>query len=149
MRLKTLFVGLPRARVQKVVSSVEAASSLRLGVTVCSDPGDRLGELVSRCDAVFMNRHIDDARLDLSLSAIREHRDDVPVTLVYESEPDGKAFVFARKYDCWLFSENDRRNRTLTPAEVGEGLLRESARDETKKRLMEISFSTGPCSTGE
>ena len=149
MRLKTLFLGLSRERVQSVVSSIEAASSLSMGVTVCCDPGEKLAELVSSCDAVFINRHLDDSTLDLSLSTIRKHRDAVPVTLVYESEPDGNAFLLAKRYACWLFSETDRLRRTLTPAEVGEALLRESAKDETQKRLMEISLCTGPCSTGD
>jgi hypothetical protein len=149
LRLKTLFLGLPRERVKRVVSSIEAASSLSMGVTVCCDPGEKLGELVSSCDAIFINRHLDDSTLEISLSTIRRHHDTVPVTLVYESEPNGKAFLLAKKYDCWLFSEMDRLERTMTPAEVGEALLVRSAKDETHKRLMEISLCTGPCSTGD
>jgi hypothetical protein len=149
LRLKVLFLGLPRARVKKVVWSIEAASSLSMGVTVCCDPGEKLGELVRNSDAVFIDMGLGDANLDLALSTIREHRRDVPVTLIYESEPSGRAFHLARRYDCQLFSEMDRLHRTLTPAEAGRALLKRSAKCETERRLMEISLSTGPCSTGE
>jgi hypothetical protein len=149
LRLKALFLGLPRARVKRVISSIEAASAISIGATMCDDPGEKLGELVCGSDAVFINRHLDGTRLERSLSEIREHRDDVPVTLIYESEPNGEAFLFATRYDCWLFSEMDRLGRTLSPAEVGEALLRKRSRGETERRLMEISLCTGPCSTGD
>jgi hypothetical protein len=72
----------------------------------------------------------------------------MPVALVYDAEPDGKAFLLANRYDCQLFSELDQLGRTLTPTEIGEMLLMRLAGAEIERRLMEISCCTGPCSTG-
>jgi hypothetical protein len=149
MKFNALFVGLSRARVKKLVSSIETASSLTMGVTVSYDPGEKLGDLVSSCDIIFIGTRLENTRIELSLKTVREHRDDLPVALIYESEPNGNAFLFARKYNCYLFSETDRDQRTLAPAEVGEVLPNQSAGGETEQRLVEISLCTGPCSTGD
>ena len=149
MRCKALFVGMSRARAGQLVSAIEKASSVTLGVTVCYDPGEKLGELISGCDVLFLGMHLENGRIEQLLGAVRRHRDRLPVALVYESEPNGNAYLFAKKYNCLLFSEMDRHQRTLAPAEVGEELLRHSARDETERRLMEVSHCTGPCSSGE
>jgi hypothetical protein len=149
MRCKALFIGMAKTRVKQVVSSVERSSSLTMGVTVCHDPGERLGELLSGCDVIFMGMTLQNGRTEQLLKTIREHRDNVPVALVYESDPSGNAFLFAKKYNCMLFSERDRHQRTIAPAEVGEELLKNSARDETERRLMDVSRSTGPCTCGD
>lgn len=149
MRLRSLFLGLSDSKLASVASSIEAASSVDLITLRCDEQNKRLDEAVYECDAIFISRHLKDTGLERRLRTIRKHRPEVPVVLVYDNDVDGKAFLFARKYDCWLFSDADRLGRTLTPVEVGAALLKRCDEQQVEKRLMAISLCSGPCSTGD
>jgi hypothetical protein len=132
---------------RSIVSSVKKGSKLTLTAVVSSESEDLSHGALERCDAVFINREIKEARLIGALETIREYPLEIPVVLTYEAEPDGKAYLLANRYECLLFSEMDRLKRALTPADIGEA-LREKTLDDMTRRLMGISLCSGPCSTG-
>jgi hypothetical protein len=148
VKLKAAFVGISPARSKGVVSVIESASEAELTATHLTGPsgtGKRPGD---DFDAIFINRDLKESQLQDWLRAVRQGDPGLPVVLVYRSEPDGRAFLLAKKFDCWLFTEDDRMGRTLSPAELGTALVRKAEERSVQHRLMEVSLSAGPCSTG-
>lgn len=153
MRITALFIGLAKARVERIASSIEKVSEItlvtsRAGGSTGDLAGRNLSELISVTDAVFVDRDREDMELERLLGSIRECQTEMPIVLVYESEPDGKCFMLANKFECWLFSDSDHLERTLTPSELGEALAEVAEKRAVERRLFEISLSSGPCSTG-
>jgi hypothetical protein len=97
---------------------------------------------------VFVNREVKESRLAWLLDHIRERHPEIPIVLTYGTEPDGKAYLYANRYDCMLFSETDRHGRTLNARELAETLRRRLLDSDVTRKLMELSMSSGPCSTG-
>jgi hypothetical protein len=149
MQLKALFWGLSQKRVNQIVSAIEEATDIAIDATTQRQPGPKMGELLDDADAVFISRSLEEDLLERTLKTVRKHHSEIPVALIYGSEPDGKAFLLANTYNCQLFSELDRMGRTLAPWEIGEMLLLRLAGAEIERRLMEISCFSGPCSTGD
>jgi hypothetical protein len=150
VQLKALFLGFTHKRVKRITSAIEAAvEEVSIAATVQKRPGARMTAQLEDAHAVFVSRDLEDDLLERTLETVRDRRSDIPIALIYDSEPDGKAFLLANKYDCQLFSELDRLGRTLAPWEIGELLLVRLAAAEIERRLMEISCCSGPCSTGD
>jgi hypothetical protein len=145
---KMLFVGFGQRRVQSVVSSIEAASGLKIDAATASELDAENTVDLGSFRAVFVNRGMKESRLLRVLEHIRERHPEIPVVLTYGTEPDGKAFLYANRYDCMLFSETDRHGRTLNARELVDVLNEESLESDINRRLMELSMSSGPCSTG-
>ena len=148
MRVRTLFIGLAKARIRRIVSSIEEASQASLVTSRAGISDGNLSELIAASDAVFVGRDQEERNLTRLLGDIRKHHTNIPVVLTYESEPDGKSFMLSGKFDCWLFSDSDHLGRTLTPAEIGEALAGGTDSRTIEQRLFEVSRSAGPCSTG-
>jgi hypothetical protein len=148
MQLRTAFVGVSSARSKRVISAIRAASEAELTAVHLSGQDNRSSRLTDEFHAVFIDRSLKDAELEAWLSTVRRSNPGLPVILIYQSEPDGRAFLLASRYDCWLFGEADRMGRTLSPAELGEALVRSAAERSVEHRLMAVSLSAGPCSTG-
>ena len=149
MQLKALFVSLSKSRVSRLIAAIEAEAAVEL-VPVHWDERDAgIEDLTGDFDAVFINRGLDAEELQDTLKRIRATDKRVPVVLAYEVEPDGRAFVLAKRYGCWLFSEIDRLQRGLTPGQLGEALVERADDRNAHRRLFEISLCTGPCSTGD
>jgi hypothetical protein len=149
LKAKMLFVGLDPQRVQSIVSSIEEHSDIEIATeTACGLELDGRGRLLDRA-AVFISRDLEEPRLPHLLESIRQMHFDIPIVLVYEAEPDGKAYLYANKYDCLLYSEMDRVGRTLSAKELAGELEEISRENDISRKLMELSLSAGPCSTGE
>jgi hypothetical protein len=149
MRLKAVFIGFGNWGVKNLVRALQASSSIEID-TVRRDDGCRdLKRVLTASDAVFINRSIEARRLDKLLGRIRRYSEGVPVVIAYEGEPDGRAFLLARRYDCWLFNPDDNLGITLTPAEVGQGLEDRVSGGRAERALMDVSLCAGPCSTGD
>ena len=71
---------------------------------------------------MFLDRKLGDRKLGSLLKRVRRECEATPAVLVYETEPDGRAFAIASEHDCLLYSENDRLKRGLTPDEIGEAI---------------------------
>ncbi|MFZ1947020.1 MAG: hypothetical protein WAW06_05690 [bacterium] len=149
MKLKALCVGLTAARAKKVVTSLERALPLEAEVKMAEARETDLAGRAARCDVIFVGAVMGQKALGTLLDAIRGKAGSVPVVLVYEAEPDGRIFQLALRHDCWLYSEMDRLKRGLTADELAEALRARAEGGETTSRLMDISLSSGPCSTGD
>jgi hypothetical protein len=149
MRLKAVFLGFANREMDRVVDCIEAASPVEIEAASSGDTGPGLELSVDTSDVVFVSRAVGDRKLESLLRKIRQVKGETPIVLTYGEEADGKAFLFARRFDCLLFSPADRLNVTLTPAEVGQALQEAALGTRVDQRLMEISMCTGPCSTGE
>jgi hypothetical protein len=149
VKLRAVFVGISPARSKGIVSAIGAASDAELTAVHLKAPGTALRAATGEAfDAVFINCDLEESQLRTWIGASRKSDPKQPIILVYRSEPDGRAFSIASRYDCWLFGDEDRIGRTLSPAELGEALLRGAAERSIEHRLMEVSLSAGPCSTG-
>ncbi len=148
MQLRTAFVGVSPARSKRVISAIRAASEAELTAVHLSGQDNRSRWLREELHAVFIDHNLEDAELEAWLGMVRRSNPSLPVILIYQSEPDGRSFLLANRYDCWLFGEADRMGRTLSPAELGEALIRSAAERSVEHRLMAVSLSSGPCSTG-
>lgn len=144
--MKSGFIGLSQARIRSITSAIEGASDIAIEPVMVRDAwnGDQPGEMGS----VFISREMDDQELIRWLETIRKASAEIPIVLVYASQPDGKSYLFSNRFDCWLFSEKDRLERTLTAAEVGKALASGTPDSAFERRLFEVSLSAGPCSTG-
>ena len=148
MRVKALFVELAEARARTIVSSVERSSDVTISITLASGSKVAFAELLDKSDVIFVNRCQRESKLIRLLETVRRCRPGIPVVLIYETEPDGKSYLLANRFDCWLFSEKDRLQRTLTSAEIGEALAETIQDVAIEQRLLEVSLCAGPCSTG-
>jgi hypothetical protein len=148
LRISSIFVGIPQARVKTIVTSIEKASEVVFETIPVNHAETKLESLLKQAQVVFLNRHLAQHRLTKILEDIRRASPDLPVVLTYQADPDGDTYLLAARFDCWLFSETDRFGRTLTPAEIGEALKERAANDLLQRRLMEVSLCAGPCSTG-
>ena len=149
MKLNALFLGLKESRVERIVGKIEQASGVALAATVSSNEEPDLDGADGDFDAVFVSRDMAPDRLEKTLERVRGSSETIPLVLVYGSEPDGKAYLIARRYGCWLFSEIDRHPRTFTATELGDNLRESFETTHCARRLMEISLCSGPCSTGD
>lgn len=149
MKIKALFIGLRKRRAEAITSAIEAASSLVLDVVTATGlSGVDLSDLKDY-GVVFVDRETRETQLVKILDAITDFDPEIPIVLIYKSSPDGKAFMIANQYDCLLFSEMDTLGRTLTARELAEALRYRSPETDHLRKLMELSMSCGPCSTGE
>ena len=148
MRVNALFMALTEARIRSIVSSIEKSSDVIIRTTLAGGPHEALGNLLNRSDVVFVNRGQKESKLIRLLESLRQCRADIPIVLVYACEPDGKAYLLANRFDCWLFSEKDRLQRTLTSGEIGEALADRTQDAAVEQRLFEVASCAGPCSTG-
>ncbi len=146
MQARAGFIGFSQARTRSIASAIEGASEIAIEPVIVRDTwtDGELGEVSS----VFINREMDEKELARWLETIRDASADIPIVLVYGSQPDGKCYLLSNRFDCWLFSEKDRLERTLTAAEVGRALANETPDSAFERRLFEVSLSAGPCSTG-
>ena len=149
MKSKMLFVDLRQERVRTIVTSIETASDLKIASTATSGLDPDSHENLEDCLAVFISRDLKESRLVQVLDFLSENHPEIPVVLTYGAELDGRAYLYARKYDCLLFSEKDRFGRTLTAGELAEALQKRSPQSDVTRKLMELSMSCGPCSTGD
>ena len=149
MKIRAVFIGSTKRAIDRVVRCIEAASCIEITVVehdcTCRD----LRAVVMASDAVFINRAVETRSIEKMLRLIRQNCNDIPIVITYEDEPDGRAFVLARRYDCLLFSPQDELGITLTPAEVATALEESLSEACAEQKLMEISLCTGPCSTGD
>ena len=148
MQVKALFLGFSRRRVKDLVESIEKGSPVSIAVTSRREVAEDSDALGGDYDIVFLDRTLGDRKLGKILRSARRRCEATPAVLVYDSEPDGRAFAIASEHDCLLYSEKDRLKRGLTPAEIGEAIKVEVENSGIERRLMEVSMSTGPCSTG-
>jgi hypothetical protein len=148
LRLRVLFVGLNQRRVKNIVSAIESAADVKID-PVAAATGPRGSSRTQDCQAVFVSRDLKEHGLVHTLQAVTEAHPQTPVVLVYGAEPDGKTYLYANKYGCMLFSELDRLGRTLTACELAETLQARSSSSAFARKLMELSMSYGPCSTGD
>jgi hypothetical protein len=146
VQVRAGFIGFEQARIRSIVSAIEGASEIEVQPFAVSDPWTA-GRPQGIC-SIFINREIDEEELNRWLETIRDDSVDIPIVLVYGSEPDGKSYMLANRFDCWLFSEKDRLERTLTASEVGKALADDAPDSAFERRLFEVSLSAGPCSTG-
>lgn len=149
MKLKALFVGLPAARAKKVATSIERDLPVGLEVTMAETREADLAGRASRYNVIFVGAGMGQKVVGALLDDIRGKAGSVPVVLVYDAEPNGRIFQQALRHDCWLYSEMDRLKRGLTADELAEALWTRAEGGKTTSRLMDISFSSGPCSTGD
>lgn|GEM_PF-2234804 len=146
--VKALFLGFSKRRVKSVVESIERVSPVSIKATSLGELEEESEALGEMYDVLFLDRKLGDTRLSRLLKRMRRSREARPAVLVYDSEPDGRAFAIASEHNCILYSEKDNRRRGLTPAELGEAIEPEPKSQCYKQRLMEVSMSSGPCSTG-
>lgn len=146
MQVRAGFIGFSEERTWSIVSAIEDASDTVIESIALRDTwtGDGPGGIGS----VFVNREIDELELKRWLDNIRDVSVDIPIVLVYGSEPDGKSYMLSNRFDCWLFSEKDRLERTLTAADIGKALADGEPDSAFERKLFEVSLSAGPCSTG-
>jgi hypothetical protein len=146
VQVRAGFIGFSEQRTSSIVSAIEGASDTVIEPVALRD--DWTGKGAGGIGSVFLNREIDDQELNRWLDAIRDDSVDIPIVLVYGSEPDGKSYMLSNRFDCWLFSEKDRLERTLTAADIGRALADGEPDPAFERRLFEVSLSAGPCSTG-
>jgi hypothetical protein len=149
MKLKALFVGLTTARAKKVAASIERALPLEIEIAVADARETGLAGRASHSNVVLVGTGMGPKALGSLLEDARSKLGSVPVVLVYDAEPDGRIFQLALRHDCWLYSEMDRLRRGLTADELGEALRVRAEGGQTTSRLMDVSMSSGPCSTGD
>ena len=147
MRVKVGFIGFSEAGAEQVKYVIESASNAVLEAVVLEGSVGDMAGVRDSFGGIFIAGDLDDSDIEARLKTIRE-QSSLPVVLTYQSEPDGRAFVLARRFDCWLFGENDDTGRTLSASELGEALGRSAAQRSIEHRLMEVALSAGPCSTG-
>ena len=148
MEVKALFLGFSRRRVKSLVESIEKGSRVSVEAVSRKEVTGETEALGGDFDILFLDRKLGDRKLGSLLKRVRRECEATPAVLVYETEPDGRAFAIASEHDCLLYSENDRLKRGLTPDEIGEAIKAELDGPDIGKRLMEVSLSSGPCSTG-
>jgi hypothetical protein len=148
MEVKALFLGFSKRRVKSLVESIEAGSRVSLEATARREVTEETEVLDGDYDILFLDRKLGDRKLGSLLERARRQCEATPAVLVYESEPDGRAFAIASEHDCILYSEMDRLKRGLTPGEIGDAIEAELKSPGIEKRLMEVSLSSGPCRTG-
>jgi hypothetical protein len=139
-------MGFSEKRIRSITSAIEGASKTVIEPVVLRDTWTDEGP--RGIGSVFINREIGDQELGRWLDAIREVSAEIPIVLVYGSEPDGKSYVLSNRFDCWLFSEKDRMERTLTASDIGRALSDGEPDSAFERKLFEVSLSAGPCSTG-
>lgn len=149
MEIKALFLGFSRRRMKSLVESIETGSNVSVDATARKEVGGESGDLAGEFDILFLDRNLGDRKLASLLRRVRRSCEATPAVLVYEDEPDGRAFAIASEHDCLLYSEKDRLKRGLTPLEIGEAIKSELEGPGIERRLMEVSLSSGPCSTGK
>ena len=148
MEVKALFLGFSKRRVKSLVESIESGSVVTIEATARREVSAENDVVGGDYDILFLDRTLGDRKLGKLLKRMRRQCEATPAVLVYESEPDGRAFAIASEHDCLLYSEKDRLKRGLTPAEIGEAIVTELETPGVERRLMEVSLSSGPCSTG-
>ena len=148
MEVKALFLGFSKRRVKSLVESIEKGSPVSIMAMTRKEVSEESAALGGEYDVLFLDRTLGDRKLGKLLKRVRRQSEATPAVLVYDSEPDGSAFAIASEHDCLLYSEKDRLKRGLTPTEIGEALEAEVATPGIERRLMEVSMSSGPCSTG-
>ncbi len=146
MQVTAGFIGFSQPRIRNIIEAIRGAANTAIEPVRLS-AADSVGKLEA-VEAVFISRDIEEAYLTRWLETIRGASPEIPVVLVYESEPDGKCYVLSNRFDCWLFSENDRLDRALSAADVGRALKHGATDAAFERRLFEVSLSAGPCSTG-
>jgi hypothetical protein len=149
LELRVLFTGLSAARARSIVKTLEKAQSPAMEATIAERVEEGQAALASRLDAVFVSTEIGSSLLTYLIEETRRRNSRVAIILTYGSEPGGKAFDLARRHECRLFSEMDRLQRGLTVAELAEELGEVLEVKQIRSRLMEVSLSSGPCSTGD
>jgi hypothetical protein len=149
MTMRAAFIGFPQARIKRITSALERAGSPRLEVTAGVRPGENAADQTRRPEIVFINAEAGHRELTQTVEGVRLGNARMPVVLVYGAEPTGKLFDLARRYDCWLFGESDHLGRGLTADEVAEALGEKLEAGQMRSRLMQVSMSSGPCSTGD
>ncbi len=147
MQVKALFLGFSKRRVKSLVESIEKGSRLSVEATTHREVGSDGGDL-GGYDILFLDRGLGERKLGSLLRRAGRGSEATPAVLVYDREPDGRAFAIASEHDCLLYSEKDRLSRGLTAAEIGEAIKAEVDACGVDRRLMEVSLSSGPCSTG-
>ncbi len=148
MEIKALFLGFSKRRVKSLVDSIEKGSLVSIEATARKDVKKEREALDGEYDILFLDRSLGGRKLGSLLKRMRRQCEITPAVLVYDSEPDGQAFAIASEHDCLLYSEKDRLKRGLTPSEIGEAIKAELASPGIEQRLMDVSMSSGPCSTG-
>ena len=148
MEIKALFLGFSKRRVKSLVDSIEKGSLVSIEATARKDVKKEREALDGEYDILFLDRSLGGRKLGSLLKRMRHQCEITPAVLVYDSEPDGQAFAIASEHDCLLYSEKDRLKRGLTPSEIGEAIKAELASPDIEQRLMDVSMSSGPCSTG-
>jgi DNA-binding LytR/AlgR family response regulator len=148
MEVKALFLGFSRRRVKSLVESIEKGAVVSIEATTRKEVSEESEALGGDYDILFLDRKLGDRKLGSLLRRMRRRCETPPAVLVYETEPDGKAFAIASEHDCLLYSEKDRLKRGLSPTEIGEAIEAELDAPGIERRLMEVSLSSGPCSTG-
>jgi hypothetical protein len=148
MEIKALFLGFPKRRVKSLVDSIETGSNVSVKATARKEMGSESEDIAGDYDILFLDRGLGDRKLASLLRRVRRSCEATPAVLVYEDEPDGNAFAIASEHDCLLYSEKDRLKRGLSPTEIGEAIEAEVEGPGIERRLMEVSLSSGPCSTG-
>jgi hypothetical protein len=148
MEIKALFLGFSKRRVRSLVDSIEKGSVVSIDATARKEVKEENQALTGDYDILFLDRTLGDRKLGKLLRRMRRTSGTTPAVLVYGTEPDGKAFAIASEHGCLLYSENDRLCRGLTPSEIGNAITAELETPDIERRLMEISLSCGPCSTG-
>jgi hypothetical protein len=149
MDVKALFLGFSKRRVTSLVESIESGSGVSIDVTTTREVSEDNEVLGGDYDILFLDRELGDRKLGKLLRRVRQQCEAIPAVLVYDSEPDGKAFAIASEHDCLLYSEKDRLKRGLTPTEIGEAIESELSAPGIERHLMDVSLSSGPCSTGK
>ncbi|MGD9141238.1 MAG: hypothetical protein PVJ42_06825 [bacterium] len=148
MEIKALFLGFSKRRVKSLVDSIEKGAQVSVEAVSRREVAGEKEALCGDYDILFLDRKLGERKLGSLLTRARRECEATPAVLVYENEPDGSAFAIASEHDCLLYSENDRLKRGLTPDEIGDAIVAEVYRPGINKRLMEVSLSSGPCSTG-
>jgi hypothetical protein len=149
MEIKALFLGFSKRRVKSLVESIEKGSRVSVEAVSHKEVAPDSDALGGDFDILFLDRKLGDRKLGSLLRRVRLECEATPAVLVYETEPDGPAFAMASEHDCLLYGENDRLKRGLTPAEIGDVIEAELGNAFIDRRLMEVSLSSGPCSTGK
>jgi hypothetical protein len=149
MEVKALFLGFSTRRVKSLVDSIEKGSLVSIEATARKEVKRESEALDGEYDILFLDRRLGDRKLGSLLRRVRRQCEVTPAVLVYDSEPDGRAFAIASEHDCLLYSEKDGLKRGLSPSEIGEAIKAELEAAGFERRLMQVSLCTGPCSTGD
>jgi hypothetical protein len=147
--MRAAFIGFTQVRMKRIIGVLERAGSPRLETTAGGRSKEGGADQVRPPEIVFINAETDSKELTQAVEGVRLGNARMPVVLVYGAEPTGKLFDLARRYDCWLFGEADHLGRGLTADEVAEALAERLEASQMRSRLMQVSMSSGPCSTGD